>query len=96
MIPTAHAAGAWLRYAACRDADPELFFPVGGGHDAIVQANEAKSVCYRCPVMELCAEWALSNRVEHGVWGGLTEAQRRTTLRKRGRGTGSGRKKAMA
>lgn len=96
MIPTAHTRGTWLRYAACRDEDSELFFPVGNTHDAIVQANEAMAVCYRCPVMELCGEWALSNRIEHGVWGGLTEAERRAILRKRGRGTGTGRKKALA
>ncbi|WP_086710268.1 WhiB family transcriptional regulator [Streptomyces antimycoticus] len=96
MIPTAHAAGTWLRYAACREVDPELFFPVGNTPDAIVQSNEAMAVCHRCPVTELCAEWALERRIEHGVWGGLTEAQRRTILRKRGRGAGTGRKKALA
>lgn len=94
MTLTAHATGAWQRYAACRKEDPELFFPVGATGEALLQAEEAKAVCRRCPVMALCAEWALEHRVHEGVWGGLTEAQRRNILRHRGRGTGRGRKKA--
>lgn len=92
MILTAHATGAWQRHAKCRNEDPELFFPTGNNANA--QAEDARAVCRRCPVMELCAEWALERRIHEGVWGGLTEAERRTILRKRGQGTGRGQKTA--
>ncbi|MFI0768582.1 WhiB family transcriptional regulator [Streptomyces sp. NPDC021218] len=93
---TAHDRGTWLRFAACREEDPELFFPVGNTPEALAQIAAATDICHRCPVMELCAEWALERRIAEGVWGGLTEAERRTILRKRGQGTGTGRKKALA
>ncbi|MEU9792929.1 WhiB family transcriptional regulator [Streptomyces sparsogenes] len=96
MNLTAHAAGSWQRHAVCRDEDPELFFPAGNNGPAHAQAEEARAVCRRCPVMQLCAEWALERRIHEGVWGGLIEAERRAILRKRGQGTGSGRKKAVA
>ncbi|MFI7315185.1 WhiB family transcriptional regulator [Streptomyces hygroscopicus] len=87
----------WQRYGACaNEEDPDLFFPVGNTGPALLQIEEAKAICRRCPAMELCADWALEHRIEHGVWGGLTEDERRSILRKRGRGTGPGRKKALA
>lgn len=87
--------GRWQFLGECRNEDPELFFPVGTTGDALVQADEAKAVCYRCPVMEICGQWALEQRIEHGVWGAWDEGERRAILRKRGRGTGPGRKKAL-
>ncbi|MBL1100107.1 WhiB family transcriptional regulator [Streptomyces sp. 205] len=79
-------------HGACAGEDPELFFPVGNNAAAREQADEAKAVCYRCPVMEICGQWALEHRIESGVWGALTEDDRRAILRRRGRGTGRGRK----
>lgn len=67
----------WRAFAACRDQDPELFFPAatdGPAYEAQVAA--AKSVCRRCPVRVACLRDALQ-RVPHGIAGGLTESERR-------------------
>ncbi len=78
---------AWQLRGSCLDEDPDLFFPLGTTGPALTQAEEAKYVCRRCPVMQQCQEWALDNRVEEGIWGGLDENQRRSILRHRSRGT---------
>jgi WhiB family redox-sensing transcriptional regulator len=67
--------------AACRDADPELFFPTSRGADLRAEVREAKAVCARCPVRAACAAWALEHR-EHGVWGGLDEGDREAVSRR--------------
>ncbi|MER5686723.1 WhiB family transcriptional regulator [Streptomyces sp. NPDC002205] len=72
----------WRMRAACRDEDPDLFFPVGSTGPALVQTEEAKAVCGRCPVRELCLEWALENGQDSGVWGGLGESERRALKRR--------------
>ncbi|MER7707467.1 WhiB family transcriptional regulator [Kitasatospora sp. NPDC097605] len=74
----------WRESARCRDTDPELFFPIGSGSSfpALAQADEARAVCGRCPVARQCLEWALDAPVE-GIWGGTTEAERRTLRRRR-------------
>ncbi len=77
----------WQLRGSCRSEDPDLFFPLGTTGPALAQAEEAKYVCRRCPVMEQCQEWALDNRVDEGIWGGLDENQRRSILRHRSRGT---------
>ena len=66
----------WAAYAACRSADPELFFP---GTDSA--SSEAVKICRSCAVQNQCLAWALDNRVRYGVWGGLTEQQRRRLTR---------------
>jgi WhiB family redox-sensing transcriptional regulator len=73
----------WLRRAACVDADPELFFPVGESGPAAAQAERAKRVCHSCPVEEQCLQWALNTSRTTGVWGGTDEEERRR-LRRRG------------
>ncbi len=73
----------WRHLAACRDEDPELFFPVSDTGPAARQAEQAKSICARCPVRERCLEYALDNGLDHGVFGGTTESERRA-LRRRG------------
>ncbi|MBW3661501.1 MAG: WhiB family transcriptional regulator [Actinobacteria bacterium] len=75
----------WRRDAACRDEDPELFFPIGTTGPAIDQANAAKRVCARCDVREECLEFALATNQDAGVWGGLTEEERRSLRRQRQR-----------
>ncbi|MGP4000076.1 WhiB family transcriptional regulator [Streptomyces sp. 8N706] len=75
----------WRQSAACRDEDPELFFPIGTSGPAALQAQEAKSVCEHCPVTEQCLEWALRNNQDSGVWGGLDENERRTLRRRTAR-----------
>ena len=67
--------------AACRDADPELFFPVGDRGPALRQIAAAKAVCHRCPVIDDCLSWALTERHEEGVWGGQDVAERRRLRR---------------
>ena len=75
----------WRESAACLDGDPELFFPVGTVGPAIFQVEEAKTVCRRCPVVSECLTWALEAGVEHGIWGGQTEEERRAIRRRRAR-----------
>lgn len=70
----------WIDGAACVDVDPELFYPVGDGLLAQEQIIQAKSVCRRCPVVAECLNWAL-NRSEFGVWGGMSEDERRAHRR---------------
>ncbi len=72
----------WRHRAACIGEDPELFFPIGSTGPAMLQTEEAKQVCRRCEVREQCLEWALENRLDHGVWGGLSEDERRALKRR--------------
>jgi WhiB family redox-sensing transcriptional regulator len=67
----------WRAYAACRQADPETFFPVGTGEAALAQAERAKQVCAACPVRNPCLDWALATGQEIGVWGGAAAEERR-------------------
>jgi WhiB family transcriptional regulator, redox-sensing transcriptional regulator len=75
----------WRHHAACRDVDPELFFPIGNTGPALIQIDEAKRVCGRCPVMEPCLQWALESGQDSGVWGGLSEDERRALKRRTAR-----------
>lgn len=63
--------------AACRDRDPELFFPVGTGDPARRQTVAAKGVCRRCPVSDACLTWAVRTGQAEGIWGGRTPDERR-------------------
>ena len=72
----------WRHEAACRDEDPELFFPIGNTGPALMQIEEAKAVCRRCPVVEACLTWALESGQDAGVWGGLSEDERRALRRR--------------
>ena len=72
----------WRHHAACRDVDPELFFPIGNTGPALLQIDEAKQVCQRCKVMEPCLQWALESGQDAGVWGGLSEDERRAVKRR--------------
>jgi WhiB family redox-sensing transcriptional regulator len=73
----------WRHRAACRTEDPELFFPVGNTGPALLQITKAKAVCFRCPVASACLSWALDNRQDAGVWGGMSEDERRALTRRR-------------
>jgi WhiB family redox-sensing transcriptional regulator len=70
----------WRVRGACRDHDPELFFPDGDEPLARVQAGTAKAVCRTCPVAGTCLAWALATGQSYGVWGGLTQDERRAVL----------------
>ena len=67
----------WRDVAACRDTDPDLFFPVGTTGPAIEQIEAAKAVCRQCDAMSQCLEFALETNQESGVWGGTSEEERR-------------------
>lgn len=77
----------WRDSAACRGTDPELHFPVGGTGVALLQIEDAKDVCRRCPSMQACGDWALEHPdwTSAGVWGGMSEDERRRELRRRSR-----------
>lgn len=72
----------WRNRAACLGSDPELFFPVGDTGPALLQIEEAKAVCGRCEVVETCLRWAMDSGQEAGVWGGLSEGERRVLKRR--------------
>jgi WhiB family redox-sensing transcriptional regulator len=71
------ARADWRNDAACRDVDPDLFFPIGTTGPALRQIGEAKRVCRTCPAQTQCLAWALDNTVVDGVWGGTTGEERR-------------------
>lgn len=67
--------------AACREVDPELFFPVGHSGLSAAQALAAKNVCRLCPVVRECLTYALDTGQDFGIWGGMDEEERRLYLR---------------
>ena len=71
------ASDEWRRTAACRDTDPDLFFPVGTTGPAIEQIENAKAVCRSCDAQALCLEYALATNQDSGIWGGTSEEERR-------------------
>jgi WhiB family transcriptional regulator, redox-sensing transcriptional regulator len=72
----------WRHHAECRDEDPELFFPIGTSGPALLQTAMAKTVCHRCPVISECLSWALATGQDAGVWGGMSEDERRALKRR--------------
>ncbi len=72
----------WRSRAACRDKDPELFFPVGNTGTAFQQITEAKSVCTACEVADSCLKCAINTNQDYGVWGGMSEDERRALKRR--------------
>ncbi|MEU8334848.1 WhiB family transcriptional regulator [Micromonospora tulbaghiae] len=74
----------WRHDAVCRDHDPETWFPVGTSGPAMVQTDEAKAICRTCPVIDDCLAWALDSGQDAGVWGGMSEAERRAVKRRGG------------
>src|ERR1043165_9368976 len=69
---------AWQDYANCLGLEPDLFFPERGA-----STREAKEVCRGCVVREECLEFALSNGEKFGIWGGMSERERRRIRRAR-------------
>ena len=81
----------WQHLAACRGEDSAYFYaPNYFEKRAEKNAREAvaKALCVRCPVREICLEYALEVRETHGIWGGLNEMERRAVLRERARQAG--------
>ena len=71
----------WRHQAACRDVDPEIFFPVGTTGPALAQIEAATSICGTCTVQQDCLDWALETGQDAGIWGGTTEDARRDLRR---------------
>ena len=74
---TGEEDGGWQERGLCAQTDPEAFFPEKGG-----STREAKKVCLTCDVRQDCLEYALANDERFGIWGGLSERERRK-LKKR-------------
>ena len=70
----------WQLEAACRSFPAELFFPVGTSDIARADRERAKGVCRQCPVRAECLQFALDTNQEFGVWGGLSEDERRVLM----------------
>ncbi len=68
----------WMNDGSCRNHEPEVFFPSDG-----VGVTIAQRICTSCPVRATCLEYALENRIDHGVWGGTSERERRRILKAR-------------
>lgn len=71
----------WHSHGSCRGMDPDLFFPLRGE-----PTRDAKAVCTGCPVRSECLEAALAQRERYGIWGGVSERERRTLRRRLARG----------
>ena len=69
---------SWQMLSNCLGVDPDLFFPERGA-----STKDAKAVCQGCVVREDCLEYALTNREKFGIWGGLSERERRRIRRER-------------
>ena len=72
------AEAEWMLEAKCRAMPPSLFFPSDG-----VGVDVARRICEDCPSIAPCLEYALANHIEHGVWGGASERERRRIARRR-------------
>ena len=70
---------SWMAKGACVGTDPDAFFPPPGPKTD----RDAKAICATCPVVDTCLEYALANRIEHGVWGGCSERERRRIIKRR-------------
>lgn len=68
----------WMDQGRCRDVDPAVFFPSDG-----VGVIKAQRICRQCPVSAACLEYALDHHIDHGVWGGTSERERRRLARGR-------------
>ena len=69
----------WMAEGNCASRPPSLFFPSDG-----VGVDSARRICADCPGHRTCLEYALENRIDHGVWGGTSERERRRLLKARG------------
>ena len=81
MTEMDNRAGWWAR-AACATADPELFFPISYSGPALGQVTKAKAICARCQIQPQCLRYALDAGSIQGVWGGMTEEERRRLVRR--------------
>lgn len=92
-VPDTDRATDWRDHGVCRKTgptgkplyDPDFWFPNGTTGPALLQTEDAKQVCYRCPVIDECLRYALDTGQEFGVFGGLSEGERRSLKRRAAR-----------
>lgn len=68
----------WMQQGNCRDTSPAVFFPSDGAG-----VERARAICANCPVATECLEYALVLHIDHGVWGGCSERERRRIAKRR-------------
>jgi len=68
----------WMSQGNCAERPPSEFFPSDG-----VGVERARKICATCSMQPICLEYALVNRIDHGVWGGASERERRRILKRR-------------
>ena len=78
MNVTDFADTTWMSHGNCAQRDPSMFFPSDG-----VGVEIARKACEGCPVKTQCLEYAIAERIDHGVWGGCSERERRRIIRSR-------------
>jgi WhiB family transcriptional regulator, redox-sensing transcriptional regulator len=83
-LPDDKSRLAWRVDAACKYLPTELFFPIGHGPRAQAQTNVAKAVCNACAVRAQCLDYALAANAQYGVFGGMSEEERREVRRRVG------------
>jgi WhiB family redox-sensing transcriptional regulator len=74
---------AWQLQAACRGPQSEVFFPPSQSerkHDRLERERRAKAICGICPVRSDCLTYAMEIRESHGIWGGLSESERKSMM----------------
>jgi len=74
------SAPTWRKHAACRGLDADIFY---AATDEDADAAQTKAICGVCPVRQACLEYALAYREREGIWGGMTERERRRIIRQR-------------
>ena len=74
----------WMDRGSCRNFPPAVFFPQDGAG-----VERARAICAHCPVKSDCLEYALAHHIDHGVWGGCSERERRRIAKRRRLGTQS-------
>jgi WhiB family redox-sensing transcriptional regulator len=75
-VPRLITGGQWRSAAACRSADPDLFFPISDSGPAREQTAQAQAICATCQVRRECLAFALRTGQTYGIWGGTTEYER--------------------
>lgn len=84
-VPDTTRATDWRALAVCREEDPELFFPKGTEGPWALAIEEAKAACRRCPAVDACLRFAFEMNIDQGIYGGLTEGERRALRRRASR-----------
>lgn len=79
--PISGGSTRWMREANCIGANQDLFFPTKGHHKTHAEVLETNLLCHGCKVREACLDYAIGNHIKYGIWGGLTESQRRRLTR---------------